>query len=68
MDSTGRAIVNVHLTEKEQGQDALGDDIDIPMNDETAEAATKIQAKFRHSVLLLLRRSRVLYPDWRAAW
>ena len=33
--------------EKEQTQATVDDAVDIPMNDETAEAATKIQARFR---------------------
>ncbi|CAE7217533.1 unnamed protein product [Symbiodinium pilosum] len=47
---SGKAIINVHLAAKEKLQgatDATGDNSDIPMNDETAGAATKIQARFR---------------------
>ena len=43
--------VDAKRKEKEQMHDATDNEIDIPMNDETAQAATKIQAKFRRSAL-----------------
>ena len=39
--------VDAKRKEKEQMHDATDNEIDIPMDDETAQAATKIQAKFR---------------------
>ena len=43
--------VDAKRKEKEQMHSEADNEIDIPMNDETAQAATKIQAKFRRSVL-----------------
>eukprot|EP00439_Symbiodinium_sp_Y106_P059108 s2258_g8.t1 len=47
LEANGRAVVNVQLAAKDGVPGTSDNEIDIPMNDETAQAATKIQAKFR---------------------
>ena len=47
LEANGRAVVNVQLAAKDGVPGTSDNEIDIPMNDETAHAATKIQAKFR---------------------
>ncbi|CAE7652904.1 unnamed protein product [Symbiodinium sp. CCMP2592] len=47
LEANGRAVVNVQLAAKDGVPGISDTEIDIPMNDETAHAATKIQAKFR---------------------
>ena len=51
LEANGRAVVNVQLAAKDGVSGTSHNEIDIPVNDETAQAATKIQAKFRRSVL-----------------
>ncbi|CAE7195593.1 unnamed protein product, partial [Symbiodinium sp. CCMP2456] len=46
LEANGRAVVNVQLAPKDGLPGTSDTEIDIPMNDETAQAATKIQAKF----------------------
>ena len=43
--------VDAKRKEKEQMHSEADNEIDIPVDDETAQAATKIQAKFRRSML-----------------
>ncbi|CAE7201316.1 unnamed protein product, partial [Symbiodinium sp. KB8] len=47
LEANGRAVVNVQLAAKDGVSGTSHNEIDIPVNDETAQAATKIQAKFR---------------------